>query len=54
MSVQGIVFDHSKERLHEALGISDERASELAGILARVWDESDTVSEMVEKILSDD
>ena len=54
MSVQGIVFDHSKERLHEALGIVNERASELSVVLVRVWVESDTLSEMIEKILSDD
>ena len=52
--MQGIVFRHDAERLHEALGISDERAVELSEILARVWVASDTVSEMVEKIISDD
>ena len=46
------MFDHSKERWIEACGVSKERLRELLAIRTKVVGNSETWSEVVEKVVS--
>lgn len=54
VNVQEVVFMHNKERLHEALGIADDRAEEIVELIRRLAVESSTISEIIGKILNHD
>ena len=49
-----VMFRHDKEKLYEALGIQDGRADEIIELVQRLAGESDTFSEVIEKIVNHD